>query len=389
MRRFASTSAGLALVLAMSTAAAQGVAQQQQPQMQQLQQQQMMPAQMLAQAGDASTYKISVGEREREYIVHRPKEIPAETRLPVVVALHATAVDAKQMIIGFGYQHWVANGSVIMVYPAAINAAWSMDGQPTHAGDMAPTHDDVAFLDKVIDTVMQKEPADPEQLFLVGASRGGMMVQYYLPRSKHTFMAAGSVIGGMSRQIADTFTPAQPTSFLFMLGDQDHIMPWDGTNTGDEKYQLLPAEEATRVVMTSAGIQAEEPGVLMTFGNRVSEDNCTNEVRFWFNEEGAVSDDEAGDVVPQPLVGLIRLRGGGHFIPGGYGCRDFHHAQIMLNFFGEVRRAITGQDLFPKSAVVADIIEGDETFEDDFTPDAGLLEGTPGLQRDGGADADG
>ncbi len=349
-------------------------------QVQQIQQQQqeMMQAQMRRVMGEASSFKVTVDGNEREFVVHRPGVIQPGTKLPIVMALHATAVEPRQMIVGFGYQHWVSNGSVIMVYPKAINTVWSMDGQPTYRGDMSPTHDDIAFLDTVIDMVLEKEPAaDPEQLFLVGASRGGMMVQYYLPRSKHTFMAAGSVIGAMTNQIADSFKPTTPTSFMFMLGDQDHIMPWDGTSQGEEKFQLIPAEEAARVVVGAAGIRAGEPDGLMTFGNRVAADNCTNEVRFWFDDDRPADDVTAQDTLQPPAVGLVRLRGGGHFLPGGYGCRDFHHAQIMLNFFGEVRQALTGQEQFANATVIADVIEGDETLDDDFTPDAGQVQGTP------------
>lgn len=335
------------------------------------QRQQMMQAQMRAVTGEAIGYDIEVDGREREFIVHRPGVIQPGTKLPIVMALHATAVEPRQMIVGFGYQHWVSNGSFIMVYPKAINTVWSMDGQPTYAGDMAPTHDDIAFLDKVIDTVLEKEPVNPDELFLVGASRGGMMVQYYLPRSKHTFMAAGSVIGGMTNQIADSFELATPTSFMFMLGDQDHIMPWDGTSVGEEKYRLIPAEEALRVVLGANRISATEPAARISFGNRVADDNCTNIVELY-------ADDPPEMEPPALAVSMMRVRGGGHFLPGGYGCRDFHHAQVMLKFFGQVRKGRTGQELFQNTNVMTDVLEGDETEDDPFTPDAGLLEGSSG-----------
>lgn len=277
----------------------------------------------------------------REYFVHKPDTVPAGKTLPVVLALHGGGGNGKGMRDSYGFKRNVEAGHLIAVYPTAIKASWAVGGLPTANPNVRPDHDDVGFLDAVMDEVIGAEAIDRSRMFVTGASRGGFMTQYYLPRTKHPYRAAGTVITSMSRHIADSFELSVPIDFAMIIGDKDNFMPWEGKEwiKGEPRFDLLPVEEAIQVVVRANGLDGT-PTTVSSLGNRNKRDGCTNELRVWSTPEEDVR------------VALVKVIGGGHVVPGRWQCKDFNHAAAMLTFFNDAKpRAVSAAASVPARPV--------------------------------------
>ncbi len=267
---------------------------------------------------------------EREYYVHTPNRVRGEAKLPMVLALHGGGGKGGGMRATYGFKPSVDAGRVIAVYPSAINGSWAVGGLPTANARVRPDHDDVGFLDAVVDEVVRAQPIDPARMFVTGASRCGFMTQWYLPRTRFSYAAAGTVITSMSRHVADSFELGAPTHYMMMIGDQDPFMPYGGADGPEREFDLLAAEDAIAVVARANGVDGP-PSEITSFGDADPKDGCTNEVRIWRNENTGAE------------TAFVKVVGGGHVAPGGRqylpksvvgpACFDFKHAEKMLEFF--------------------------------------------------------
>ncbi|MGF1580986.1 MAG: alpha/beta hydrolase family esterase [Gemmataceae bacterium] len=273
-------------------------------------------------------HTIRSGGKKRTFYVHKARQKPRRPR-PLVVVLHGGGGNGRGLRGTYGFKPFIEKGEFIAVYPNAVGGKW------------LPTKEEVEFLDAVIDTTFQKENIDRKRLFVTGASRGGVMTLYYLPRTKHDVLAAGSVISGMMKFIADDFSLPRRVDFAFINGTKDPLMPYKGgwggmwrpKKTGPDEYKLLAVPEAANVLVKANKIKAEP--TITSLGNPDLKDGCTNEVQIWADKKTGAR------------VALVTVKGGGHVVPGGRqylpkamigpSCKDFHHAVVMWRFFKKAR----------------------------------------------------
>jgi poly(3-hydroxybutyrate) depolymerase len=121
-----------------------------------------------------------------------------------------------------------------------------------------------------------------------------------------------------------------------IIGTEDPFMPYAGNSEQDPRARLLPVDgimERYRQVLGTG----QSPALDTTLGNRNPADGCTNTFTVWKNEQTGAR------------LALLKVIGGGHVMPGGRqylpvnligrACSDFNHAQVMWQFFSEVRHA--------------------------------------------------
>ncbi len=270
---------------------------------------------------------VEIESLGRTYHIHKPATIT--DNLPLVVVLHGGGGYGAGVRDTYGFKPIIQRGEVIAVYPDGVETTWVAGDLPVGNGAPPPAVDDVTFLDTVIQQVLQSEPVDPTRIFVTGASRGGLMTLYYLPRTSMSIRAAGSVISGMTQNIATDFQLPQPVDFAFINGTLDPLMPYNGSNKGDPRYRLLPIEQAAQLIREANDITGLP--LTSTLGNPVRRDRCRNTVRLWSNEQTGAR------------VSIVKVIGGGHVVPGGRQylpkwligplCEDFDHAEAMWEFF--------------------------------------------------------
>lgn len=272
-------------------------------------------------AASFTSYRLDDAGVTRTYHVHKPAD-PSHA-LPLLVVLHGGGGNGKALKETYGFKTFVEQGEAICVYPDAIEGQWLPE--------------DVSFLDAVIDRVMAQENVDRERLFVTGASRGGVMTFILIARSKHKFLAAGTVIASQIQGLAETYPLTRPISFAMIAGTRDPLMPYDGgwgamwqpRTRGKPEARVIPVEDTIENVLRVNDISSSPE--ISSFGDRDPGDGCTNEVRRWTGEDNAQQ------------VMLVKVIGGGHVVPGGRqylskamigpACNDFDHAKVMFDFF--------------------------------------------------------
>ncbi len=279
-----------------------------------------------ADAEQFTTQSIRIDGIERTYHVHKPDAV--FEALPLLIVLHGGGGQGIGLKNTYGFQPIIERGEVIAAYPDAINGQWLPN--------------DVAFLDDAIDEIISRERVDPDQLFITGASRGGLMTFIMVATSKHSFQAAGTVIASQVQGLAEQYPISRPISFAMIAGTADPLMPYDGgwgamgqpRSTGEPGSYVLPVEEVIQGLLNVNSITSDP--VISSFGNRDQSDGCTHQVYQWTHSQTGQS------------VLLVKVEGGGHVVPGGRqylpkswigsACHDFDHAQVMWEFFQEQGR---------------------------------------------------
>lgn len=259
----------------------------------------------------------------REYFVHLPDQTNPSELLPVVLVLHGGgARSGGGLAETYGFKRYVDIGQMIAVYPTALGGAWAIGGAPTANPRIRPHHNDAGFLDAVLSAVIAAYPIDTARLFVTGASRGGFMTQWYVPRSRYRFAGAGTVIASMFRNIAEEFALKTPISWVMMIGDSNPFMPYEGRQAKGRHDDLLAVEEISDLLNRANGTDMAEP-VISSLGDPDAWRRCGNEVSTWHNPETGAR------------TVLVTVFGGSHIMFGSWQCKDFNHAEEMWRWFSE------------------------------------------------------
>ena len=169
-----------------------------------------------------SSYTILHGSRRRLVRVALPVDHPADERLPTVVFLHGYNSRPIHADWNGNWSARVTESRFMAVFPEGLDESWNA-GPCCRPASVVDT-DDVAFLDAVFADLERRSDVDPNRMFLVGQSNGGMMAIRYLCEGRHRVVAAASVAGPNTPRCA----PDEPVPFLTLAGDRDDVTPLNG-----------------------------------------------------------------------------------------------------------------------------------------------------------------
>lgn len=172
----------------------------------------------------------------RDYFVILPRNYSDSVDFPLVLYLHCYDWTAEQ---GMDYTklHQVADtAGYIVAYPSAIpNWNSGIGDSPWYR---TPHHDDVGFLNTLIDTLLQNFRIDHTRMYACGYSNGGFMSYRLASELSHRIAAIASVGGVMAHSVAATLNPYRPVSILHMHGTGDAFIPLRGN-------EYLPSVDST------------------------------------------------------------------------------------------------------------------------------------------------
>jgi polyhydroxybutyrate depolymerase len=186
---------------------------------------------------------LTVDNLERQYSVYVPENLTEPA--PLVVALHPRGATGEAMRQISGFDAVADIEGFIVAYPDAIAGEWNYTrGIP---GYDVP-HDDVKFLDTLVETLAETYNIDRERVYLVGFSNGGFMAERAACEVPTHFAAYATVaaagFGGMLDVCVPKGTASAP--ILMMHGSADDNIPWDGMGVtrGDQTvYVLYPVTD--------------------------------------------------------------------------------------------------------------------------------------------------
>jgi polyhydroxybutyrate depolymerase len=87
---------------------------------------------------------------------------------------------------------------------------------------------DIAFVQRLVDELLASHPLDPERIYAVGASNGGMFVLRLACELPSRFAAVGAVIASMPTELIHRVRPGPAVPVVLINGTKDRIMPWRG-----------------------------------------------------------------------------------------------------------------------------------------------------------------
>ncbi len=242
-------------------------------------------------AGRGTDVLMRDGERSSMIVQPSRQSEPALT----IVALHGGGGSANRVQRYTRLDAFVMSEGIVVVYPEAEDGHWN-DGRPI---DLVSGIDDVGFLIGLIDDLVAEGRTDPDRVFILGASNGGMMTLRMICEHPDRFAAAAIVIA--NEPAAPTYDCSNgPVPVLFMHGTEDQLMPFAGG-------EVAPGSKEDHGAVLSA---AE------TVDRWVGANGCTTS-----SEEELGTDDDVTatratfDCANAPLHWIV-LEGGGHDWPG-------------------------------------------------------------------------
>lgn len=219
----------------------------------------------------------------------------------------------------------------LVVYPEAGGSdhLWN-DGRSTTADDA----DDVAFIERLIEHLVNTANVDPNRIYATGLSNGGMFTLRLACELSDRIAAFAPVIANFPAELKPRCRPARLVPILFIHGSEDRLMPRHG------------GEIPTSPILSGAG------------GLVVSADKT---VRFWVERNGCAQAPEVRELPDlDPTDGTrvqsthyancqgrsevisLLVKGGGHTWPGageaarlrvsGATSRDINASEVIWRF---------------------------------------------------------
>ena len=257
---------------------------------------------------------------QREFIIYIPATYNATIPTPLLFNFHGGGGTASGFLNGENDMRPIADtANFLAVYPQA--AVDPIDGSNAWLHKTPTTHNDVNFIEAIIDTLSTEFNVNNDRIYACGYSEGGIFSYELGCRLNNRIAAFASVSGSMlteSYRLSNNFgscSPTHPTAVLLIPGTNDgnfHAM-----YNGFQPY-YLSVNEITTYWSTHNNTDAS-PTVNM-LPNINTMDGSTVESRIWENGDQCVSIKE------------LKVINGGHDWPGSFGNMDINASQEIWKF---------------------------------------------------------
>jgi polyhydroxybutyrate depolymerase len=261
---------------------------------------------------------LTIGSLARSYAVHVPPSYDPGRPTPVVLALHAAAMNGASMARFCGLNETADRAGFVVVYPNGTGStpfflywdAGGVRGRPS---------DDVGFVAKLLDDLAMVIHVDPRRVYATGMSNGAMMCYRLAAELSDRIAAIAPVAGTMA---IETFRPRRPVPVLHFHGTKDGLVLFGGPDERiPENLKFLSVDASIRAWAEADGCP-ETPAVfevpdLVEDGTRV--------LRKSYGPGRGGSE-----------VILYIIEGGGHTWPG---------REPRISYLGRSTRDIAANDL--------------------------------------------
>lgn len=278
-----------------------------------------------AQAVDLSLKTIRVGNLSRAYFSERTSV--GEAR-PLIIALHASGSSGSLMARATGLTEIAEAAGYMIVYPNGTGLA--IDARTWNSGGCcgyAQMHkvDDVAFLRALVEKLSKDGLADPQRVYLVGVSNGGMMAYRMAAEAPGLFKAVAVVSAVLD---VSPETVKAPMPVLHIHGSEDPFIPFLG-GIGKQEVSQLPRISVARTIETWVKANGAEPRPAVTDIPDSANDGTTIRQYTYRSKTD-----------PQSVV-LYEVKGGGHAWPGavipivngGKSSQNMDASRTVVDFF--------------------------------------------------------
>jgi polyhydroxybutyrate depolymerase len=230
--------------------------------------------------GESRPFSLKAGDIDREYLLHLPASYDPHAAAPLVLWIHGYTGTASGSETYSGASDHADTHGYIVVYPQSTgfrvnlpdrqdalvtswndltcNASPGPEGEicaqdafdypcPPECGDCGrcnwcSCHDDVAFIDALLDRLESELCIDRDRVYATGMSNGGMFVHRLGCDMAERFAAIAPVAGTLARGF-NCAPPASPrVSVLHIHGTEDDLVRADGL-PGYDGFLYTPVEK--------------------------------------------------------------------------------------------------------------------------------------------------
>jgi len=250
---------------------------------------------------------------QRNYRIHLPPN-PASPG-PVVIALHGMLQSADGMDSYLGLNLVADREDFTVIYPYGLGNSWKDGRNPAlRMTFWAPPGDDVEFLSKLVEALVEQRIADPGRVYLVGLSNGGYMAYRMACERADLFAAFATLSATVPTSYRTTCKPSRAVPVLMINGTADMVVPFYGN--------ALPGVMSLYPVMYTAKLFAELNGCANATESPVPSRGMSSGTSvtlvYWSNCRDGSS------------VVLFRVNNGGHQSPSIGSGRETPMAARML-----------------------------------------------------------
>jgi polyhydroxybutyrate depolymerase len=179
---------------------------------------------------DTAEVVVAVDGALRTAVVHTPEETIGAAPMPLVIALHGSDGSGTDLEALTGYDDVADREGFVVAYADGLlvqgygpsSRSWN-SGQCCDPATSAGV-DDVAFIEALIDRLVDRYPVDPERVFIVGHSNGAIMAQVLGCRLADRVAGIASVAGALDD--SQSCNPSRGVPFLEIHGTYDQNVSW-------------------------------------------------------------------------------------------------------------------------------------------------------------------
>ena len=256
----------------------------------------------------------------REYIVYIPASYDGSSSYPLMFSFHGGGGTSSDFINTNDMRPIADTAGFIAIYPqAAIDPE---DGSFSWLHKAPTNHNDIFFIEAIIDTLSNQYMIDNNRIYACGYSEGGIFSYELGCRLNNRIAAFSSVSGSM---LVDDFrdsyydlgfcSPIHPTAVLLIPGTND--MSPHSTYSGFQPY-YMSADEIT--TYWSNYNNTDINPIIYQLPNINTSDGSTVERRIWENGDNCVRIEE------------LKVIGGDHDWPGASGNMDISASAEVWKF---------------------------------------------------------
>tara|TARA_B100001175_G_scaffold65160_1_gene53316 strand:+ start:1334 stop:2491 length:1158 start_codon:yes stop_codon:yes gene_type:complete len=266
------------------------------------------------------SFNITFDGLDREYTIYVPSSYDGLTPVPLIFSFHGGGGTASGHIAINDFSELAESENFIAVYPQA--AIDPQDGSNAWIHKAPTSHDDIFFVEAIIDTLNNEFLINNDRVYACGYSEGGIFSYELACRLNSRIAAISSVSGSM---LVDSFrdsyynlglcSPMHPTAVLLIAGTAD-FNPHSMYN-GLQPY-YMSVEEITNYWANYNNCEVEP--ILTNLPNIVPSDGSTVERYSWSTIEGCTYVEE------------LKVIGGEHDWPGTFGNMDINATEEIWSF---------------------------------------------------------
>ncbi len=262
----------------------------------------------------------------RTYQVYIPSSYNPSIKVPLLINLHATGMQAADMLSLADFRPIADTANFIIVLPDGkpvpqMGGWWGWDIFPTTSG-----FDDLGFLSRLIDTLSARYNIDAGRIYSTGHSAGAIMSYKLACMLSSKICAIAPVSGFIFPYLINDCKPMHPTPVMEIHGTADPVRTWEGVGP------VTPAVHVDTMINYWVKFNACSPvPVYDSVPDINKSDNC------WAKRYRYTNGTSGSTVV------FYKIMNGGHSWPGSAVYQSYGNTNMDINACAEIWRFLSAQ----------------------------------------------